>query len=106
MQIDELRHFYGERERKHCALVMLLIMRILVCSFLLPMLLKIYSTALLLFSLLFLKLFRRDQVQLGLHGQQELLIGGLLFLFALKFDFFALFALRLLDGFLDFNLLL
>ena len=94
------------REKKALRTCHVIIHASLSCSLLLLKLLKIYSTALLLFGLPLLELLWRDQVQLGFHGQQELLIGGLLFLFALDFDFFALFALSLLDGFLDLNLLL
>lgn len=64
------------------------------------------SAALLLLRLLLLQLLRSDQIQLGFHGQKQLLVGRFFFLFALDLDFLALFALGLLDGLLDLNLLL
>ena len=64
------------------------------------------SATLLLLSLLLLKLFRSDQIQLGFHCQKQLLVGRFFFLFALDLDLLALFALGLLDGLFDLDLLL
>lgn len=64
------------------------------------------SATLLLLSLLLLKLLRGDQIQLGLHCQEQLLVGRFFFLFALDLDLLALFALGLLDGLFDLDLLL
>lgn len=64
------------------------------------------SASLLLRSLNGFELFRSDQIQLGLHGQKQLLVGQLFFLLTFKLDLFALLAFSLLNGFLDFYLLL
>jgi len=53
-----------------------------------------------------LELLRRDQIQLGFHGEQQLLICQLLFLLLLDLDLLALLPLGLFDGLLDLNLLL
>lgn len=64
------------------------------------------SATLLLLSLLLLKLLRSDQIQLGFHGQKQLLVGRFFFLLALDLDLLTLFALGLLDGLFDLDLLL
>ena len=52
------------------------------------------------------ELLRSDEVQLGLHSEEELLVVGLFLLFALQLDLLAQLLLRLLEGLLDLDLLL